>query len=166
MSRRMITGAWLLACFSGLAAAAEPSVIPSMPTWQEIAFPAFGGFPLDPLQTNPAAPPAAPPAKNAPEPYAKEEFPGWMQDLWRGSVIFIGSLPFTYFFTLEGFDIYRYASGGFDPALAPWPFRPASEIPYGEEDRFWILGITLTASLLTAAADYLLGVIFDGGESP
>jgi len=166
MPRRIITVLWLFACFFGITAAAETGFIPSMPTWQDIAFPAFGGFSPDPLETEPAAPPATPAARNVPEPYTKEEFPEWMRDLWRGGVIYIGSLPFTYFFTLEGFDIYRYASGGFDPTLAPWPFRTASEITYDEGDRFWIIGITLTASLLTAAADYLLGVIFDRGESP
>jgi hypothetical protein len=132
-----------------------------MPTWQEVAFPAFGGFPFQSLQAKPVETPETPIVKNIPEPYVKEEFPKWMQDLWRGGVIFVGSIPFTFFFTFEGYDVYRYVSSGLDPLMVPWPLRPASEIVYDDDEKFWLIVTALSASLLVSVADYILGIVLE-----
>jgi hypothetical protein len=92
-----------------------------------------------------------------PEPYSKDEFPRWARDLWRFTVIFVGSIPFTYFFTMEGYDFYKYAESGFSSDSTPWPFRGAAEIQYSSNEQFWIIFSALTASFLISTADFLIG---------
>ncbi len=92
-----------------------------------------------------------------PEPYSKDEFPRWARDLWRFTVIFVGSFPFTYFFTMEGYDFYKYARSGFSSDSTPWPFRGAAEIQYSSNEQFWIIFSALTASFLISTADFLIG---------
>ncbi len=113
-------------------------------------------------QTPPAGQPPGqtpPPGDKTPEPYTKDEFAPWLQDLWRAEVIFVGSLPFTLFFSLEGYDFYRYASSGFSPAQAPWPLRPGAQIQYSGQEQFWLLISTVTLSALVSATDYLIGAL-------
>jgi len=113
------------------------------------------------LQTTPqtpAPPPAAPGAKT-PEPYKREEFPQWLQDLWRMEVIFVGSLPFTYFYTLESYDMYRYALSGFDYTQAPWPFRPGAEISYTASEQTWLIVTSVALSAVITAVDFLIDQI-------
>jgi hypothetical protein len=106
-------------------------------------------------QQGAAAAPAA--GTNPPADYTKEEFPGWARDLWRGEIIFFGSLPFSMFFTLEGYDVYRYAAGGFVQSQAPWPFRSATDIVYAPEEQAWLVASSLTLSLFVAVADFMIG---------
>lgn len=99
---------------------------------------------------------AAPPNPKTPEPYKKEEFPQWLQDLWRGGVIFIGSLPFTYFYTLESYDMFRYVKSGFNFTQAPWPFRPGAEITYTSTEQLWLIVTTVGLSALITGVDFLI----------
>ena len=106
-------------------------------------------------------PPAAAPVVT-PDPYGKDEFPGWMQDVWRTAVVFVGTLPFSFFFVTEGYDVYRYAFGigsaigPFDPANAPWPFRTAASITYSSTEEFGIIATTLGLSAFAAAVDFTI----------
>ncbi len=103
------------------------------------------------------APGEAEKGQRQPEPYSKDEFPRWARDLWRFTVIFVGSFPFTYFFTMEGYDFYKYAESGFSSDSMPWPFRGAAEIQYSSNEQFWIIFSALTASFLISTADFLIG---------
>lgn len=93
-----------------------------------------------------------------PEPYAPEEFPGWVRDLRRAEIVFFGSLPFTLFFTYEAYDVGRYLVNGFDPLLAPWPFRAGSEIGagYTPAEKGWLIASALAVSLGVSVADFLI----------
>jgi hypothetical protein len=161
MAGRLIFAAIFFAFLIPSGIGAQMSAASPSPTWQDIAFPAFNPVSLDRLQSqeqlNPAAP-AQTPAQKVPEPYEKDEFPQWAQDLWRGCIIAAGSFPFTYFFTLEGYDLYRYTSQGFNPLYAPWPFIPASDIIYSDQEKIGLIVTAISASLLVAVADYLIGV--------
>jgi hypothetical protein len=104
------------------------------------------------------------PVDRTPEPYSKDEFPKWARDLWRFTVIFVGSIPFTYFFTMEGYDFYKYASSGFSTNSAPWPFRGAEQFAYSSNEEFWIIFTALTASFLVASADFIIGRLSEPHE--
>jgi hypothetical protein len=101
-------------------------------------------------------PAAQAPQQNAPEPYDKDEFPRWAQDLWRGEVIFFGAFPFAIFFTLEGYDVYKYAASGFSSSMTPWPIRSSSDIKYSVEEQIWLIVVAAAVSLVVSVTDYLL----------
>jgi hypothetical protein len=107
------------------------------------------------------APAPAPAPTRTPAPYTQDEFPRWLRDLRRAEVIFIGSIPFTMFFTFEGYDTYRYVANGLDPFYAPWPFRPGSAQLYTTQEKTGILVSALSLSLVIAAADYVVGRIHE-----
>ena len=101
--------------------------------------------------------------EHVPEPYAPEEFPAWSRDLRRAEIVFFGSLPFSFFFTFEAYDVGRFvATGlspeGFDMLLAPWPFRPGAEIwaGYTPSEKGWLVVSAVTVSLAVAVVDYLI----------
>jgi len=95
-------------------------------------------------------------ASPTPEPYKKDEFPRWLQDLRRFEVITFGSLPFTIFFATTGIDSYRWATHDWDQRYAPWPLKPAGAIEMDESQRFLALGIGIGASLIIATVDYFI----------
>jgi hypothetical protein len=128
---------------------------------------AISPFSLTLLDDQPGSQPSSgsgTPAQKTPEPYKKEEFPLWLQEIWRFNVIFVGSIPFTYFFSLEGYDFYIYAISGFQASLAPWPFRPGSTIPYDAAAQTAIILIALTASSLIAVADIMIDIFLPANE--
>ena len=100
-----------------------------------------------------------------PEPYKKNEFPGWMQDLRRGEIILIGSFPFSMFLSYEFYDIYRYFANNLEPSYRPWPFRTYDAVPYGNEENIGIIISAVSLSLIIAGADYLLGKLVKNKES-
>ncbi len=111
-----------------------------------------------------ASQPATAPEANAPAPYEKGEFPDWAQDLWRAEVIFVGSLPFSIFFTLETYDFIKYAGNGFQSTPttpAPWPFTSATDIKYSTDEQLWLIFSAATVSLLVSGADFLIRRFFD-----
>lgn len=90
------------------------------------------------------------------EPYGELDFPGWMEDLRRGEIIFFGSLPFTILITTLTYQAtdYLIASNSEDGDSAVWGDLTT-------DDRMNILYITLGLSLSIAVADFILGKIFD-----
>jgi hypothetical protein len=95
--------------------------------------------------------------EHAPAPYEKDEFPGWVRDLRRAEIIFVGSVPFSMFFTFEVYDTWRYVANSLDPSYAPWPFRPGSAQQYSSGEKTWLVVSSLSVSLLIAGADWVIG---------
>jgi hypothetical protein len=95
--------------------------------------------------------------EHVPVPYSPEEFPAWMKDLWRAEVLFVGSFPFTFFFTLESFDTFRYVSSGLNKVYAPWPLQPGVDIGYSDQEKAGLIASAVVSSLIVAGIDFLLG---------
>ena len=92
--------------------------------------------------------------------YAEDEFSTFMRSLRRGEIVMLGSFPITLFLTLEGFDIYRFAVNYGEPdayRYTFWPYRSADPAPYSTAEITGILVTALSASLLIAVADYIVG---------
>jgi hypothetical protein len=102
-----------------------------------------------------------PAPSRTPAPYTDDEFPKWARDLRRAEIIFVGSIPFTMFFTFEGYDTYRYVANGLDPLYAPWPFRPGSTQLYSDQEKIGLVATSLSLSLLVATADWIIGRIHE-----
>ncbi|UCF98626.1 MAG: hypothetical protein JSV89_03600 [Spirochaetaceae bacterium] len=92
-----------------------------------------------------------------PEEYQEEEFAPFLRNLRRAEIIMLGSFPITLFLSLEVFDIYRYVDNDRDPQYAPWPFRPPNAAPYESYQTAAILVSAVSASLLIAVVDYIIG---------
>jgi len=100
-----------------------------------------------------------------PQEYGEEEFSPFLRDLRRAEIVMLGSFPITLFATLEVFDLYRYLATieivdgqvFADSSYTPWPFRPPDAAPYKPEQIAGILVTALSASLLIAVADYIIG---------
>ncbi len=97
--------------------------------------------------------------KPVPEEYGEQEFSPALRALRRGEIVMLGSLPFSLFFTLEAYDLYRYASHDFQPAYSPWPFRRPGAAPYTRQESVGVFVSALGVSLLVAVTDYLIGRI-------
>ena len=96
---------------------------------------------------------------HTPQPYNPDEFQPWMKDAFRAEALFVGSFPFTLFFTLEAYDTWRYASNGFTPGYAPWPLGSGVAVSYSTEETVWIAASAVSLSLAIAAIDYLIGKV-------
>lgn len=95
-----------------------------------------------------------------PEEYAADEFSPFLRTLRRGEIIMLGTFPLTLFLTLEGFDIYRFAVnyGQADSyRYAFWPYRSPDPAPYSSREVTGIIVTALSASLLIAVTDYIIG---------
>ena len=95
-----------------------------------------------------------------PEEYAADEFSPFLRTLRRGEIIMLGTFPLTLFLTLEGFDIYRFAVnyGQADSyRYAFWPYRSPDPAPYSSREITGIIVTALSASLLIAVTDYIIG---------
>jgi hypothetical protein len=95
--------------------------------------------------------------EHTPAPYSPDEFPAGMKDLWRAEVLFVGSFPFTFFFTIESYDIARYLTNKLDQSYAPWPLRSAVEIGYSDQEKAWLIASAVAFSAVVAGIDFLLG---------
>ena len=93
------------------------------------------------------------------QPYQPDEFATWLHDLWRGEAVVVGAFPFALFFTLEAFDIYRYAANGLSPTYAPWPFGTGTAAPYSTDETAWLAVTAVSLSLIVAGIDFILGRI-------
>ena len=91
-----------------------------------------------------------------PQPYDPNEFQPWMRQLFRAEAIFVGSFPFTLFFTLEAYDSWRFASNGFTPGYAPWPFGTGTAVSYSGEETLWIALSAVSLSIVAAGIDFLI----------
>ena len=95
-----------------------------------------------------------------PEEYAEDEFSPFARNLRRGEIVMLGSFPLTLFLTLEGFDIYRFAVNYGQPdsyRYAFWPYRSPDPAPYSSREVTGIIITALSASLLIAVTDYIIG---------
>ena len=93
---------------------------------------------------------------HTPTPYAPDEFPGWMSDVWRAEAIFVGVFPLSLFVTLEVYDSYRYVSNNFAPNYAPWPFGSGTAVTYSPSETLWLAASTISLSLTVAGIDFIL----------
>jgi len=96
---------------------------------------------------------------HTPQPYNPDEFQQWMKDAFRAEALFVGSFPFTLFFTLEAYDTWRYASNDFTPGYAPWPFGSGVAVSYSSEETVWIAASAVSLSLAIAGIDYFIGKV-------
>ena len=94
---------------------------------------------------------------HVPQPYAPNEFPGWMSDVWRAEAIFVGVFPLSLFVTLEVYDSYRYFSKGLDPVYAPWPLGSGATAPYDPSETLWLAVSAMSLSLAVSGIDFILG---------
>jgi hypothetical protein len=102
-----------------------------------------------------AAPAAA--QDHTPQPYSPDEFQSWMKEAWRAEAVFVGSFPFTLFFTLEGYDMMRYVTNRFTPSYAPWPFGSGAAVSYSAEETLWLALSAVSLSMVISGVDFLLG---------
>lgn len=91
------------------------------------------------------------------EPYQDDEFPQWAKDLRRAEIIFIGTIPFSFFYSSFSYDFYRYASNGFDESLAPALLGNTTPPIRTNDEKWQILKVSLTLSAVFTLVDYLLG---------
>ncbi len=92
-----------------------------------------------------------------PQPYDPSEFQAWMKEAFRAEAVFVGSFPFTLFFTLEAYDTVRYVSNGFSPAYAPWPFGSGTAVTYTAEETLWLAVSAVSLSMVISGIDFLIG---------
>ena len=95
-----------------------------------------------------------------PEEYGEGEFSPALRELRRAEIVMLGSLPITFFLTLEAFDVYRFVDHyGDDDSYRYgfWPYRSADPAPYSTGEIGAIVATALSASLLIAVADYIIG---------
>jgi hypothetical protein len=110
--------------------------------------------------------PDKPPPKT-PEEYQPEEFPRFLQDLRRGEIIMMGTLPITLLVALESYDIYRYFANDRAPEYTPWPFRSPGAVPYTTAENVGVVLSAVSLSFLLAVTDYVIGrVVEHRSQSP
>ena len=83
------------------------------------------------------------------EPYTRDEFPGWLQDVRRAEIVSLGSLPFVTLGVTLGYSLYRYFSNDMNPDYFPNPFAKSSAAARLSTDEQ--LGILFTSLGLAAA---------------
>jgi hypothetical protein len=103
---------------------------------------------------------------HTPQPYDPEEFQTWMKEAWRAEAVFVGSFPFTLFFTLEAYDSWRYASSSFSASYAPWPLGSGTAVTYSSEETVWIVASSVSLSLVIAGIDFLIGRVNERSSRP
>ena len=91
------------------------------------------------------------------EPYQDDEFPQWAKDLRRAEIIFIGTIPFTFFYSSFSYDFYRYASNDFDQSLAPALLGNKTPPIRTNEEKWQIIIASVSLSAVLVLVDYLLG---------
>ena len=98
-----------------------------------------------------------------PEPYQEHEFPTWAWDIRRWDIIFIGTFPFTMFYSTLIFQMSRYIQSGFEEELVPAPFGGLRSIPLEDKEKRGILISALSMSAVIAFADLIINKIQDSG---
>jgi hypothetical protein len=94
--------------------------------------------------------------------YEEDEFSPFLRNLRRGEIVMLGSFPLTLFLTLEAFDIYRYIENyGTSESYryAFWPYRSPDPAPYSSGEIAGVIVTALSASLIIALADYIVGKV-------
>jgi hypothetical protein len=103
-------------------------------------------------------------AKAVPEPYTKDEFPEWANDLRRAEIVSIGSFPLSYLVTTLVFDIGRYVDKlSTDPEnanyYAPLFFGNANKKIYTEEEKTGLILGSIGVSVAIAIVDFIIGQV-------
>lgn len=93
------------------------------------------------------------------EPYTKDEFPGWLQDLRRAEIVSLGSLPFVTLGVTLGYSLYRYFSNDMNPDYFPNPFAKASTARLTTEEQLGILFTSLGIGALVGITDFTISSI-------
>jgi len=115
-------------------------------------------------QTAAASAPAATPGAVAASPYQDQEFEPWVLKVRRAEVLAVGAFPLAYLFAGLGYDYTYYLSKGFPQENAPWPVGPGTSLwttaqpELLQKKNLALLGWAVGASLVLAAADWVLGL--------
>lgn len=94
------------------------------------------------------------------EPYTKDEFPGWLQDLRRAEIVSLGSLPFVTLGVTLGYSLYRYFSHGMDSNYFPNPFaKSSSAARLTTDEQLGILFTSLGVAAAVGITDFTISSI-------
>lgn len=94
------------------------------------------------------------------EPYTKDEFPGWLQDLRRAEIVSLGSLPFVTLGVTLGYSLYRYFSHGMDSNYFPNPFaKSSSAASLTTDEQLGILFTSLGVAAVVGVTDFTISSI-------
>ncbi|MCF6334601.1 MAG: hypothetical protein L3J12_02535 [Spirochaetales bacterium] len=91
------------------------------------------------------------------EPYTREEFPGWANDLRRGEIIFFGTVPFTFFISTFLYDFYLYNANSFSEEFAPAILGNKTPPVKTKAEKLQIIAVSVSFSAILSVLDYLLG---------
>ena len=98
-----------------------------------------------------------------PEPYQENEFPAWAWDIRRWEIVFLGTFPFTMFYSTLTFQVNRYIQSGFEEELVPAPFGGLRSIPLEAKEKRGIIISALSMSAAIAFTDLIITKIQDSG---
>ena len=94
------------------------------------------------------------------EPYTKEEFPGWLQDMRRAEIVSLGSLPFVTLGVTLGYSLYRYFSHDMNPDYFPNPFAKSSSAAHlSTDEQLGILFTSLGVAAVVGITDFTISSI-------
>lgn len=94
------------------------------------------------------------------EPYTKDEFPGWLQDLRRAEIVSLGSLPFVTLSVTLGYSLYRYFSHDMNPDYFPNPFaKSSSAARLSTDEQLGILFTSLGVAAAVGITDFTITTI-------
>ena len=94
------------------------------------------------------------------EPYTKDEFPGWLQDMRRAEIVSLGSLPFVTLGVTLGYSLYRYFSHDMNPDYFPNPFSKSSSAAHlSTDEQLGILFTSLGVAAVVGITDFTISSI-------
>ena len=94
------------------------------------------------------------------EPYTKDEFPGWLQDLRRAEIVSLGSLPFVTLGVTLGYSLFRYFSHDMNPDYFPNPFaKSSSAARLTTDEQLGILFTSLGVAAAVGITDFTISSI-------
>ena len=96
-------------------------------------------------------------ASTTPEPYKKEEFPGFLHDLRRAEIITLGAMPFVTFNLTFGYSFANYAMHGFDSSYFVNPFANSSdENAFSSDEQIAIIVASVCISAGIGLTDFIV----------
>ena len=94
------------------------------------------------------------------EPYTKDEFPCWLQDLRRAEIVILGSLPFVTLGLTLSYSLYQYFSHGMDSNYFPNPFaKSSSTARLTTDEQLGILFTSLGVAAAVGITDFTISSI-------
>lgn len=94
-----------------------------------------------------------------PEPYAEDEFPGFLDDLRRAEVITLGAMPFVTFNATLGYSFGKFAFNNFDPSYFVNPFAQSSESSFSTDEQIGLILTSLGISLCIGITDLIVNSV-------